>query len=59
VAKVRESIEVKLWSEKGELLILAKSKGQREKEIAMCRRKLVLYLRALLRMRQSLPAAIN
>lgn len=54
--KVRESVEVKLWSEEGELFVLAKSEGRREKEMAMRRRRLVQYLRALRRMRHSLPA---
>jgi transposase len=54
--KVRESVEVKLWSEEGELFVLAKSKGRREKEMAMRRRRLVQYLRALRRMRHSLPS---
>jgi transposase len=54
--KVRESVEVKLWSEEGELFVLAKSEGRREKEMAMRRRRLVNYLRALRKMRHSLPA---
>jgi transposase len=54
--KVRESVEVKLWSEEGELFVLAKSEGRREKEMAMRRRRLVQYLRALRRMRHSLPS---
>lgn len=54
--KVRESVEVKLWNEGGELFVLAKSEGRRAKEMAMRRRRLVLYLRALRRMRHSLPA---
>jgi transposase len=54
--KVRESVEVKLWSEEGELFVLAKSDGRREKEMAMRRRRLVNYLRALRKMRHSLPS---
>jgi pyruvate dehydrogenase complex dehydrogenase (E1) component len=54
--KVRDSVEVKLWSEDGELFVLAKSEGRREKEMAMRRRRLVNYLRALRKMRHSLPA---
>jgi len=54
--KVRDSVEVKLWEEEGELFILAKSEGRRQKEMAIRRRRLVQYLRALRRMRHSLPA---
>ncbi len=54
--KVRDSVEVKLWEEAGELFILAKSEGRRQKEMAIRRRRLVQYLRALRRMRHSLPA---
>ena len=54
--KVRESVEVKLWSEEGELFVLARSEGRQAKEMAMRRRRLAQYLRALRRMRQSLPA---
>src|SRR5215470_380788 len=38
--KVRESVEVKLFAESGELYVLAKSEGRRAKERAMPRRKL-------------------
>ena len=54
--KVRDSVEVKLWSEEGELFVLAKSEGRQAKESAMRRRRLVQYLRALRRMRHSLPS---
>jgi transposase len=54
--KVRDSVEVKLWSEGGELFVLAKSEGRRQKEMAMRRRRLVQYLHALRRMRHSLPS---
>jgi len=54
--KVRDSVEVKLWNEGGELFVLAKSEGRRQKEMAMRRRRLVQYLRALRRMRHSLPS---
>jgi len=53
--KVRDSVEVKLWEEEGELFILAKSEGRRQKEMAIRRRRLVQYMRALRRMRHSLP----
>jgi hypothetical protein len=54
--KVRDSVEVKLWSEGGELFVLAKSEGRQAKESAMRRRRLVQYLQALRRMRHSLPS---
>jgi hypothetical protein len=54
--KVRNSVEVKLWNEGGELFVLAKSEGRQAKESAMRRRRLVQYLRALRRMRHSLPS---
>jgi len=54
--KVRDSVEVKLWNEEGELYVLAKSEGRQAKESAMRRRRLVQYLRALRRMRHSLPS---
>ncbi len=54
--KVKDSVEVKLWNEDGELFVLAKSEGRQAKESAMRRRRLVQYLRALRRMRHSLPS---
>ena len=54
--RVRDSVEVKLWTEGSELFVLAKSEGRRAKEMAMRRRRLVQYLRALRRMRHSLPS---
>ena len=53
--KVRDSVEVKLWADDGELYVLAKSDGRREKEMAIRRRKLVRLLRTLRAMRRSLP----
>jgi transposase len=53
--KVRESVEVKLLAEEGELYVLAKSEGRRAKEQAIRRRKLVGLLRQLRAMRRSLP----
>lgn len=53
--KVRESVEVKLLAEEGELYVLAKSDGRRAKEQAIRRRKLVGLLRKLRAMRRSLP----
>ena len=42
--KVRESVEVKLFAEDGELYVLAKSEGRRAKERAIRRRKLARLL---------------
>lgn len=53
--KVRESVEVKLLAEEGELYVLAKSEGRRAKEQAIRRRKLVRLLLRLRAMRRSLP----
>jgi hypothetical protein len=53
--KVRESVEVKLLAEEGELYVLAKSEGRRAKERAIGRRKLVGLLKALRKLRRSAP----
>jgi transposase len=53
--KVRESVEVKLLAEAGELYVLAKSEGRRLKETAMRRKKLVRLLRKLRAMQRSGP----
>src|SRR6202171_1188812 len=53
--KVRESVEVKLFAEEGELYVLAKSEGRQAKEIAIRRKKLARLLRKLRAMRHSLP----
>ena len=53
--KVRDSVEVKLFSQDGELYVLAKSEGRQQKEIAIRRKKLARLLRRLRRMRKSLP----
>ena len=53
--KVRESVEVKLLAEDGELYVLARSEGRRAKEQAIRRRKLVRLLLKLRAMRRSLP----
>jgi transposase len=53
--KVRESVEVKLFAEQGELYVLAKSEGRQAKEIAMRRKRLVRLLRKLRAMRRSCP----
>ena len=53
--KVRESVEVKLFTEAGELYVLAKSEGRRGKETAMRRKKLARLLRKLRAMQRSAP----
>jgi len=53
--KVRESVEVKLFSRDGELYVLAKSDGRQAKEIAIRRKKLARLLRKLRAMRRSCP----
>jgi hypothetical protein len=52
---VRDSVEVKLFTEEGELYVLAKSEGRRAKERAMRRNKLVRFLRKLRAMRRNPP----
>jgi hypothetical protein len=51
--KVRESVDVKLFTEDGELYVLAKSEGRRAKERAMRRKKLARLLRKLRAMQRS------
>ncbi|HEX8882747.1 MAG TPA: IS1634 family transposase [Candidatus Acidoferrum sp.] len=53
--KVRESVEVKLFADAGELYVLAKSEGRRAKERAMRRKKLARLLRKLRAMQRSGP----
>ncbi len=53
--KVRESVEVKLLAEAGELWVLAKSQGRRAKERAIRRRKLARLLWKLRGLRRSAP----
>src|SRR5213593_4955112 len=53
--KVRDSVEVKLFEQDGELYVLAKSEGRQRKEIAIRRKRLVRLLRKLRAMRRSLP----
>ena len=53
--KVHDSVEVKLFSQDGEMYVLAKSEGRQQKEIAIRRKKLARLLRKLRRMRKSLP----
>jgi transposase len=54
--KVRDSVEVKLLVEDGELYVLAKSEGRRAKEMAIRRKKLARLLWKLRAMRHSCPA---
>jgi len=54
--KVRESVEVKLFAEEGELYVLAKSAGRRAKERAIRRRKLARLLWKLRDLRRKSPA---
>lgn len=54
--KVRDSVDVKLFDQDGELYVLAKSTGRQAKETAMRRKRLVRLLRKLRAMRHSLPA---
>jgi transposase len=53
--KVRDSVEVKLFSQDGELYVLAKSEGRQAKEMAIRRKKLARLLRKLRAMRRSCP----
>ena len=53
--KMRESVEVKLFAQEGELYVLAKSEGRQAKENAMRRKKLARLLRKLRTMRRSCP----
>src|SRR6267143_1974383 len=53
--KGRESVEVKLFAQDGELYVLAKSEGRQAKEIAIRRKKLARLLRKLRAMRRSCP----
>jgi len=54
--KVRESVQVKLYTHENELYVLARSEGRQQKEIAIRRRRLVRLLLKLRAMRRSLPS---
>ena len=54
--QVRESVEVKLFEQDGELYVLAKSAGRRAKETAMRRQRLARLLKKLRAMRRNLPS---
>ena len=53
--KVRDSVEVKLFAEHGEMYVLAKSQGRQAKEIAIRRKKLARLMWKLRAMRRSCP----
>jgi transposase len=53
--KVRDSVEVKLFAQEGELYVLAKSEGRQLKESAIRRKKLARLLRKLRAMRRTCP----
>jgi len=53
--KVRDSVDVKLFAEAGEMYVLAKSEGRRAKEMAIRRKKLARLLWKLRAMRRSGP----
>ena len=53
--KVRDSVEVKLFAQEGELYVLAKSEGRQVKESAIRRKKLARLLRKLRAMRRTCP----
>jgi len=53
--KVRDSVEVKLFSQDGELYVLAKSEGRQAKEIAIRRKRLARLMHKLRAMRRSCP----
>ncbi len=53
--KVRDSVEVKLFHQDGELYVLAKSEGRRAKERAIRRKRLARLIRKLRAMRRSCP----
>jgi len=57
--KVRESVEVKLFEQEGELYVLAKSEGRQAKETAMRRKRLARLLKKLHAMRRSLPSLVQ
>jgi transposase len=57
--QVRESVDVKLFEQDGELYVLAKSEGRRAKETAMRRKRLARLLSKLRAMRRSLPPLVQ
>jgi hypothetical protein len=57
--QVRESVDVKLFEQDGELYVLAKSEGRRAKETAMRRKRLARLLKKLRAMRRGLPSLVQ
>jgi hypothetical protein len=57
--QVRDSVDVKLFEQDGELYVLAKSEGRRAKETAMRRKRLARLLKKLRAMRRSLPSLVQ
>jgi hypothetical protein len=57
--KVRDSVDVKLCEQDGELYVLAKSEGRKAKETAMRRKRLARLLKKLRAMRRSLPSLVQ
>ena len=53
--QVRDSVQVKLYEDAGEIYVLARSDGRQAKEIAMRRKRLLRLLLKLRAMRRSLP----
>ena len=54
--RVRDSVDIKLYTHDNELYVLAKSSGRKDKETAMRRRRLARLLWRLRAMRHSLPS---
>jgi transposase len=54
-ATVREGVQVKLSAQESELLVLARSQGRQDKEIAIRRRKLKRLFNGLIALRRSCP----
>ncbi len=57
--QVRESVDVKLFEQDGELYVWAKSEGRRAKETAMRRKRLARLLRKLRALRRHLPCPVQ
>jgi transposase len=57
--QVRESVDVKLFEQDGELYVLAKSAGRKAKETAMRRKRLARLLRKLRALRRTLPSLVQ
>jgi hypothetical protein len=57
--KVRESVDVKLFEQDGELYVLAKSEGRQAKETAIRRKRLARLLRKFRAMRRNLPSLVQ